>query len=550
MNIGFREDLKTEFKSDKKKLSDEIIIETVVALSNTDGGNFYLGIEDNGEITGLHKDHKDITQLAAFIANKTIPPVTVRAEINKVGTESYIVMEVPKSRNIIAASNGKVLRRRIKTDGTPENIPMYPHEISTRLSTLGLLDYSALPVPDSNYDDLDGSERYRLRNIIRSYHGESSLLELDDEELDKALLFVREVNGKLIPTFCGLLMIGKADRIKTLIPTAEAAFQVLKGTNVTLNESFHLPLLAAFEKMEAYMDARNTEAEIDEGLFRIIPVPDFSKRAFREALVNAFCHRDYTMLGMVRVLLDDDGLTISNPGGFIEGVTVDSLLTAEPRGRNPVLAYALKRIGLAERAGRGIDRIFEGSLIYGKPLPDYSESNSIMVKLFIPRGLPDKAFVKMISEEQRKIDENLPVNSLLVLNELKHSRRMSLKELRESTHITDAKLKNTVERLVESSMVESTGSGKSRSYILSSKVYKQSKNTVGYVRQTDIDKVRSPEMVIEFTQNNDNRVTRSDVMELCRISAGQAYTVLTKLVKENKLVLCGKGKYAYYKLKR
>lgn len=548
MNIGFREDLKTEFKSDKKKLSDEIIIETVVALSNTDGGNFYLGIEDDGEITGLHKDHMDITQLAAFIANKTIPPVTVRAEINKMGTESYIVMEIPKSRNIIAASNGKVLRRRIKADGTPENIPMYPHEISSRLSTLGLLDYTALPVPDSSYEDLDESERYRLRKIIRFYHGESSLLELDDEELDKALLFAREVNGKLIPTFCGLLMIGKADRIKTLIPTAEAAFQVLKGTNVTLNESFHLPLLAAFEKMEAYMDARNTEAEIEEGLFRI-PVPDFSKRAFREALVNAFCHRDYTLLGMVRVLLDDDGLTISNPGGFIEGVTVDSLLTAEPRGRNPVLADALKRIGLAERTGRGIDRIFEGSLIYGKPIPDYSESNSTMVKLFIPRGLPDKAFVKMISEEQQKIGGSLPVNSLLVLNELKHSRRMSLKELRESTHITDAKLKNTVERLVESGMVESTGTGKNRSYILSSKVYKQSKNTVGYVRQTDIDKVRFPELVIKFTRNN-GRVTRANVMELCRISAGQAYTVLTKLVKEDKLILCGKGKYAYYKLKQ
>ena len=122
----------------------------------------------------------------------------------------------------------------------------------------------------------------------------------------------------------------------------------------------------------------------------------------REAVVNACVHRDYTRLGRVLVRLDDDGLSISNPGGFIEGVTVDNILTAEPHGRNPVLADALKRIGLAERSGRGVDRIFEGSLMYGRALPDYSESSKTSVKLFIPRSLPDTKFIRMVSEEQRR----------------------------------------------------------------------------------------------------------------------------------------------------
>lgn len=61
-------------------------------------------------------------------------------------------------------------------------------------------------------------------------------------------------------------------------------------------------------------------------------------------------------------------MLISNPGGFIEGINADNLLDAEPHGRNPVLADALKRIGLAERTGRGIDRIYEGSLLYGRLL--------------------------------------------------------------------------------------------------------------------------------------------------------------------------------------
>jgi len=43
-------------------------------------------------------------------------------------------------------------------------------------------------------------------------------------------------------------------------------------------------------------------------------------------------------------------MTISSPGGFIEGVSWNNLLTVEPHGRNPALADALKRIGLAEES--------------------------------------------------------------------------------------------------------------------------------------------------------------------------------------------------------
>ena len=89
------------------------------------------------------------------------------------------------------------------------------HSIASRLSSLSLLDYSAQPVPDSEYPDLDPGERERLRNIIRSYRGEISLLELDGTDFDKAVQFVTAQDGKLILPFCGLLMIGKADSIES-----------------------------------------------------------------------------------------------------------------------------------------------------------------------------------------------------------------------------------------------------------------------------------------------------------------------------------------------
>jgi len=541
--IGLSESLTVEFKSDQAKLSDSEIIDAVVAFANTNGGELYLGVEDSGVITGMHSDHKDPAQLAAFVANRTVPPVTVRCEIIESDTP-VLKISVPRRTSIVATSSGKILRRRMKADGKPENIPMYPFEIATRLSSLSLLDYSAQPVPDASITDLDVVERERLRNIIRTYHGEQNLLELTDEELDKALQLVTMLEGKMVPTFTGLLLIGKKDRLNVLMPTAESAIQVLQGTDIKVNESFTLPLLAAFEKISEYMNAWNRNEEMEIGLYRIT-IPDIDYRAFRESLVNAYCHRDYSMLGRVRVQLNDEGLTISNPGGFIEGINIHNLLDAEPHGRNPVLADALKRIGLAERTGRGIDRIFEGSLLYGRLLPDYSASTDSRVSLFIPKSMPDKAFVKMLADEQQRIGRSLPIHSLLVLNSLKHFHRASLRDITEDINSEETKVKSVIESLTEAGLVEAAGSGKGRYYILSSKIYRNADNTVGYVRQTGIDKLRYSELVLKLAKTQ-GYVTRGNAAELLHITPPQAYRILENLAANKKLKLTGKGKYAKY----
>ena len=154
-NIGFKENLVNEFKSDRNCLPDSDIIDAVVAFANTDG------VENDGEITGLHNKHKDITQLAAFIANRTVPPLAVRTEILEFDPP-VLKISVPKRTSVVASSDGKIQRRRLKPNGEPENVPMYPYEITARLSSLSLLDYSAQPVPDATYQDLDPVERERL----------------------------------------------------------------------------------------------------------------------------------------------------------------------------------------------------------------------------------------------------------------------------------------------------------------------------------------------------------------------------------------------------
>jgi len=544
--IPDKETLTVEFKSDLKKYSDSDIFEAVVAFANTDGGDLYLGVEDDGRITGAHGDHQDPTTVSAFIANNTVPPVPVRAEALICEGLPVLKISVPQSYSgIVATRSGKVLRRRLKADNTPENIPMYPNEYQTRLSDLRLLDYSAMPVYESTIEDFDLVEVEHLKKIILSYNGDKTLLELDNESLFKALGFVRDQNGKLYPTITGLLLIGKIKAIQRYIPTASAVFQVLNGTEVRMNEDINLPLLESIEKIITYTDAWNPEHEIEMGLFRL-SVPDFDKRAIREAIVNAFSHRDYTKMGRIRVAITDDGLTIANPGGFIEGVTINNLLTAEPHGRNPQLADALKRIGLAERTGRGIDRIYEGSLLYGRPLPDYSASTTVTVSVFLARSGADVQIAKLVSNEQNRLGRPLSLNTLLVLNVLKDLPKSNAQQIASASNLSELVVHETLERGIEAGIVEGFGQGKNRSYMLSASVYKVAKNKIGYVRQADIDESRYRELVLNLAMHN-GFISRADVVNLLHVDANKAYRVLKSLSKEGRLMPVNKGRYAKYK---
>ena len=541
------ESLEVEFKSDLKCYPDHDLIEEIVGMTNTIGGVLFLGVEDDGTITGVHKKHKDAIGVTALIANSTVPPVAVRAEVITEEEKDILRIEIPRSRGVISTASGKILRRRIKFDGLPEVIPMYSYEIPSKLAELGMLDYSAQPLAGAALDDLDSNQRVRLRRIIQNRQGgEKFLLSLPDDELDIALRMVTKVGDNYVPTVTGMLLLGKEERIAELMPTAKSSFQVLEGTSVRMNEDSCKPLIELFENYETYLKAWNPERETEYGLFRI-PIPEFDWSAFREGLVNAFCHRDYTMLGNVRVLIDDEGMIISNPGGFIDGENLKNLLTVEPHGRNPALADAMKRIGLAEKTGRGIDRIFEGSIIFGRPWPDYSESTSRTVKLFIQRAKADLAFAKLIADEQERQGKPLSIYTLMILSVLKYERRSTVYRIVELTNLSENKVRSAIESMLELGLIEAAGKGKERTFILGKKIYRENKKTIQYVRQTDIDSIRYQELVMKLAETQDGIITKQDVIELLKVSPSQAYAVIKELQKMGKLeLLCG-GKYAKYK---
>jgi len=551
--IAGGEALAVEFKGEEHAaLSDRDLVETVVCLANRPGddpGWLLVGIEDDGRVTGARPRHEagttDPRRVQALIANRTRPSLTCRAKLISLEGRDVLVIEVPASRVAVGTTDGKYLRRAIGGRGRPECLPFYFHEMQAHRADRGLLDYSALAVPEAGWEDLDPLEFERFRRSIRESRGlgDASLLDLPDVELAKALGAVEADHHITAVRVLGLLLFGKEEALRRLISTHEVAFQVLSHTRVEVNDFFRWPLLRVMDEILARFRARYREEEVMVGMVRI-GVPDYPERAFREGVANALIHRDYTRLGAVHVQWHDGRIEISNPGGFPEGVRLDNLLVTSPRPRNPLLTDAFKRAGIVERTARGIDTIFYEQLRNGRPVPSYERSTETDVVLVLSGGKANLAFVQLVVEEHQA-GHDLELDDLLLFNRLWLERRLTEVEASRLVQKSEAEARMVLERLVEAGLVESRGERKRRSYHLSAATYQRLGEKPAYVRQRGFEPLQQEQMVLQYIEKH-GRITRRESAELCRISSPRARNLLARLVQKELLVRKGERRGTFY----
>ena len=548
------ETLVVEFKGEESRpLSDGDLVDAVVCLANRPGdapGWLLVGVEDDGRITGArprHADHTDPLRLQALIAHRTRPSVSARAEVVRLGDRDVIAIEVPSARAPIGTADGKYLRRALGGDGRPACLPMHFHEMQSLQADRGVLDYSALGVADARWEDLDPLEIERFRRFIRESQGrgDASLVDLPDLELAKALGAVQANHSVSSVRVLGLLLFGREEALRRLLPTHEVAFQVLSGQKVEVNDFFRWPLLRLVDELLGRFRARNREEEVLVGMLRV-GVPDYAPAAFREGVANALIHRDFTRLGAVHVQWHDDRIEISNPGGFPEGVRLDNLLVTQPRPRNPLLADAFKRAGIVERTARGIDTIFFEQLRNGRPAPSYDRSNESGVTLVLPGGKASLAFARLVAEESQA-QRPLSLDDLLLLNHLWLDRRLATAEAAALVQKPEGEARTRLQRLVEAGLVEPRGERKGRTWHLSAAAYRRLGERSAYVRSHGFEPLQQEQMVLQYVGTH-GRITRREAAELCQLAPLQARALLARLVGQGKLARHGARRAAFYEL--
>ena len=535
------ESLDVEFKGERSQpVSDSELVEAAVCLANRSSdrpGWLLLGVEDDRSVTGArprHHDRTDPLRVQALIANRTRPSLSVQVEVLSLEGKDVVAIEVPTGRVPVGTTDGKYLRRAIGGDSKPACLPMHFHEMQSLQADRGLLDDSALVVPEARWEDLDPLEFERFRRFVRESQGRGdvSLVELPDIELAKALGAVQANHEISAVRVAGLLLFGREEALRRLLPTHEVAFQVLVGQRVEVNDFFRWPLLRVMEELLARFRARNREEEVMVGLLRV-GVPDYPPAAFREGVANALIHRDYTRLGAVHVQWHNDRIEISNPGGFPKGVRLDNLLVTAPQPRNPLLADAFKRAGVVERTGRGIDTIFFEQLRSGRPAPSYERSNESGVVLVLPGGEANLDFVRLVVEESQA-DRILCLDDLLILNHLWFDRQLTTADAARLIQKPEAEARGRLQRLVESGLAEARGQRKGRIWQLSATAYRRLGQKAAYVRQRGFEPLQQEQMVLQYLESHGS-IDRGEVAELCHLGPMQAYRLLKRLEKTRKI---------------
>jgi ATP-dependent DNA helicase RecG len=135
-------------------------------------------------------------------------------------------------------------------------------------------------------------------------------------------------------------------------------------------------------------------------------VPLYPPLALREALVNAICHRDYTIAGgAIFVGIFDDRLEVTSVGLLPPGITLADLKRDHAsRLRNSLIAGVFYRRGLIEQWGRGTQKIVNWCVAAGQPEPEFEEQAGALVVRFRPSGYqPPLRVGHDLSDRQRKV---------------------------------------------------------------------------------------------------------------------------------------------------
>lgn len=142
--------------------------------------------------------------------------------------------------------------------------------------------------------------------------------------------------------------------------------------------------------------------------------PLFPELAIRELIANALIHQDMTIRGDgPKIELFEDRIEITNPGKPL--IQIDRMIDLPPRSRNEALATLMRRMGICEEQGSGLDKVIFQVELFQMPPPLFRDENdAVQVVLYGPRTFanmtPDEriracyhhAILKFISGERMR----------------------------------------------------------------------------------------------------------------------------------------------------
>jgi ATP-dependent DNA helicase RecG len=370
-----RENENLEFKEAKDQYDNTKLFGYCVAIANEGGGKLILGVSD--------QPPRKVVSTAAFdnpagIQRKIYDKLRLRVEVEELnhpdgrvvifhipsrpfGTayhlEGAYLMRAPD--NVVPMTDDRL--RAIFNEGKPDWLMQVARDGCSASDVIRLLDTQSyydlqnLPYP-ANRDSV--LERFGAEKLVQYTGHDFSITNLG------AILFAKQLDG-----FSGLFR--KAPRIFVYEGVSKLAQSRVIGPGT---KGYAIGFEGLIEVINTLIPANEV---IENALRREVKM--FPKIAIRELVANALIHQDFNEVGAsVTIELYSDRIEISNPGKSI--ISPDRFIDGY-QSRNEKLADLMRRIGICEEQGKGIDKVVSYAEAYQLPAPDFREGerNTIAV---------------------------------------------------------------------------------------------------------------------------------------------------------------------------
>ncbi|MCM1158238.1 MAG: putative DNA binding domain-containing protein [Bacteroidales bacterium] len=357
----------------KESWHDEFL-EWICGYANAYGGTLYIGKNDNGEVIGL--SDKDRKKLLEAIPNKITDTMGIVADVNLLYENDlqYIEIIVDKYPSLISY-HGKYFYRSGSTMRTITGKELDKAILKSQGRTWDGMPIAKLKVEDLRPEAIELFKEKAVRRgrlIPEEARVENSIL------LDNLHLF--DEDGYLIRA--AMLAFYKEPEKWVTGAYVKIGYFAQSDADLKYQDEVHGSLIEQVDKTVDLVYTKYMKALITyEGIQRIEQFM-FHQDAFREILLNAIVHKDYSSCNPIQISVYEDKIYIWNDGEMPEGLdSADKLfMKHSSKPYNPKLANVFFMSGMIEAWGRGFEKIKEACAKYGGPLPEYNISASgIMV---------------------------------------------------------------------------------------------------------------------------------------------------------------------------
>ena len=335
-----------EFKSESVKSMD--LAEEIVAFANSEGGEIWVGVEDDGTISGLTRSYEE--DVMNICRTACIPPITPEYESMEIDSRLVGRIIIPKGKDKPYYTSRHKYFIRV---GTTKRVASR-EELLRLFQASGAIHYDLVEMTKARLTDLDLGQ---IAEYFNRYH----LAFQEEPEPEKLRLMAHTdiLGEEYKPTLAGLLIFGFAP--ERLLTCSGISFAHFAGNDLTEKlidkKTIPGPLPRQVDGCVAAIKANLVVGSTIEGTKRQ-EMPHYPDRVFRELVVNACVHRNYSIYGSnIRVFMFSDRIEFISPGPLPNTVSIEKLSVGTSFARNPVLVRFMENLGYVDKLGRGLPMV-------------------------------------------------------------------------------------------------------------------------------------------------------------------------------------------------